>query len=338
MKLVKFCLLILILFLSGCYQDTTVSRSNLALDTVVNITIYNNGNEELLDNCFDIINNYDKKLDSFSTESTVRQINSTPKQVDNDIYELLETNLNYSRQTNGLFNPTLGTLIELWDINEPEVKEPPSPNEIKEALAHTNINNLILNNGMVSILDNNEIINLGASSKGFIADKLKEYLKDQGIDSALINLGGNILLIGNKDGEEFLVGIDNPDNTDSDYIATLSASDKSIVTSGISQRYFQDSQGNIYHHILNPFTGYPENNDLKEVVIVSDNSLDGDILSTALFLMGKDQAIEFFKNNTNDIDVILVTKDNKIYISENINDKFKLNDDFKDQYQIEVIS
>ncbi len=335
----RIILVILILFLlTGCNRDSTLTKTNLALDTVVTVTLYD-GTSENLDEAFNIINKYDNELDSYSDSSTLSKIGQEPTELEPEIYDLINENVRFYQLTGGLFNPTLGSLIKLWNINEPEVKEPPSQESINQALEHIDTTNLTLDekNKTVSIADTEEQLNLGASAKGFIAEQLKTYLENAGVHNALINLGGNVLLIGDKNGENYNIGIDNPDGGEEEVLGTISLGNKSIVTSGNYQRYFTDNEGNVYHHILDPTTGYPANNDLKEVVVITENSLEADILSTSLFLMGKDKAIEFVNKNFSNIDIILVTKDDNIYISKTLENQFKLNPNLKDKYTLRFI-
>lgn len=338
MKRLILCLFLCLVVLTGCQRSKTYTRSNVALDTVVSITLYNNGSEEILDETFNIINNYDILLDSYNLNSILRSANTEKVKLPDELFDLINKNIEFYNLTDGLFSPTLGNLIELWGINEPIVKEPPSIEEIQEALNHIDINNLELDTteGTIYVTDSEEIINLGASSKGYIADQLKEYLIEQGVDSALINLGGNIQLIGSKENRDFVIGIDNPDLSETEPIATIEVNNKSIVTSGNYQRYFTDSEGNRYHHILDPTTGYPAETDLKEVVVISDSSLEGDILSTSLFIMGKEKAIDFLEDyNNQDLEVILICKDNSIYITKNLENNFTLEPDFKNIYNVD---
>ena len=159
-------------------------------------------------------------------------------------------------------------------------------------------------------------IDLGGIAKGFIADDLKKYLLGQGVKGALINLGGNVLCIGGKEeGEPFYVGIQQPFAQRSQTIAAVAVKDVSVVSSGIYERYFKTEDGAMYHHIINPVTGYPYKNDLLGVTILSENSVDGDGLSTACFALGREKGIEYI-NSLEGVYAVFITEDEKLWYSD----------------------
>lgn len=327
-----------LIILSGC-SSKSISQTNLTFDTVATISLYGTENREILKKAFETLDVLDGELDAFSESSIIGSIDSTPKSVSPEIYDLIRKNIDIAENTGDAFNPLLGNLIELWNINEPDVHEAPNKSDIEDLLVHTDLNSLILDDKTlsISITDPQTKLNLGASAKGFAADTLKEQLIESGVKSGIINLGGNILLIGSKDGKDFNVGIDNPDRESGGVIGILKLQDKSIVTSGNYQRYFTDSQGRVYHHILDPSTGYPVENELNEVVVVADSSLEADILSTAFFVLGKEKSLEYLKENyseENRPEVLFVT-DDTIYIDERLENHFELSSDFEEKYKVE---
>jgi len=173
------------------------------------------------------------------------------------------------------------------------------------------------------------IIDLGAIAKGYAADEIVKLLKDNGVSSAIIDLGGNIFVLGKKqDGSPWKVGVQNPEKSGSDTIGFVTASDKSIVTSGVYERYFE-FEGKSYHHILNPETGYPYEKDVLGVSIVSDTSIDGDSLSTTLFALGVDEGLKLIES-LDGVNAIFITRDHNLHLSSGFKDIFTLtNDDFK---------
>ena len=157
-------------------------------------------------------------------------------------------------------------------------------------------------------------IDLGGIAKGYIADQVKNYLVEEGIEHAYINLGGNILTLGGKtDDSNFRIGIQKPFAEDGTVMAVLPVSDKSIVSSGNYERYFK-KDGKIYHHILDPSTGYPIENNLNQVTIISDKSVDGDALSTTCYALGLDEGLKLIQSMDN-IEAVFITNDNTIYKS-----------------------
>ena len=163
-------------------------------------------------------------------------------------------------------------------------------------------------------------LDVGAVAKGYIADRLRDYLEEEGIDHAMIDLGGNIIAMGSKlDGSDYNIGIQKPFDENGTPITSVKLSDKSIVTSGVYQRYFEQD-GKIYHHILDPATGYPCENNLYSVTIITDSSLTADALSTTCFLLGYEKGMNLI-NQLNNVDAVFITNDNQIHYSKNFQHK-----------------
>lgn len=166
-------------------------------------------------------------------------------------------------------------------------------------------------------------LDLGAIAKGYIADKMKEFLVSKGVKSATINLGGNVLCIGKKtDNTPFRIGIQKPFADRSETIAILDIEDKSVVSSGIYERYFE-KDGTFYHHILNPDTGYPYDNHLVSVTIISDQSMDGDGLSTSCFALGLEKGMELI-NSLPDVHAVFITDDYQLHYSDHFQEDLKV--------------
>lgn len=331
-------LLVCVIILTGC-SGTPVTKSGLLLDTVVSITVYD-GSQEDLDAAFDLISDYNDKLDAFSKTSEIGRINAdSPTVLSDDIYGLLKDSVDYQQKTGGAFDPVLGSLIDLWHIQDPEVREAPSSDEVAGALSHSGSSLLILDDQTQSaqLTDPDASVNLGADAKGFVGDQVAELLQSRGVKHALINLGGNIVAVGGKSSfEKFTIGIDNPFDTSKNPTGTLSVSDQSVVTSGDYQRYFTDSSGKKYHHILDPTTGYPADSGLTQVVVVADSSETADILSTSLFVLGKDKGLAFLKQIDPDgkIGVIFTDKEKNITVTGNLKDNYTLADEYKNEFTV----
>lgn len=336
-KLIIFLLLMSTIVFFGC-DNKIFTRSNIFLDTIVEITIYNGGSEQVLEDCFKTIEKYDGLLNSYDENSQLNEINTEFKTVDSDVYELIQRNYEFYNLSKDYFSPFLGNVIELWDFSDKSNHEIPNPDIVNNYLKQLEGVELEFSpqNYGIKINKENIKINLGATAKGFVADKLKQYLLEKDVTSAIINLGGNVNLVGDRNGQNFSVGIDSPEIGINEPIGSLSLSNKSIVTSGYSQRYFFDTDGNFYHHILDPKTGFPVNSDLKQVVIVSDSSLVGDYLSTTCFVMGEQKALDFLNelNIEDDLGYILINTKNEITVSNSLKNNFSLFDEFKEQYFI----
>lgn len=288
----------IVCFLSGCQPASPqpVSRTAFYLDTVITITIYDispSEGEKLLDQCMTLVENYENILSKTIEGSDVWNINHSagvPVTVHEDTASLLSTSWDYAAQYGGVIDPAIGTLTDLWDFSEASNHLVPSPDEITEALSHVSYTNIILSGNQVTLADPECRIDLGFIAKGYIADRLREYLLSQHVDSAIINLGGNVLTIGTKpDGTPFQVGIQNPFDDRGTTALVLSVTNCSVVSSGNYERYFEVDHI-LYHHILSTKNGYPADSGLSQVTILSANSVDGDALSTLCFILGYEKS------------------------------------------------
>lgn len=229
--------------------------------------------------------------------------------------EILGKGLEYSEKSKGGFDLAIEPVTSLWDFKAEE-PEAPAKEEIRKALKYVDYQKVSLRDGELAFSMPGMGIDLGGIAKGFIADDLKKYLLGQGVKGALINLGGNVLCIGGKeDGEPFYVGIQQPFAQRSQTIAAVAVKDVSVVSSGIYERYFKTEDGAMYHHIINPVTGYPYKNDLLGVTILSENSVDGDGLSTACFALGREKGIEYI-NSLEGVYAVFITEDEKLWYSD----------------------
>lgn len=315
---------------TGCASDT-VTRSDFALDTVVTVTIYGTKDNSLLTEPFNVIKDYDSKLDAFSSDSEIGKINAaagvSAVTVSHDTVEIIKDSLAYSKETDGAFDITVGPLVTMWNIGEPVVKDPPSADAVAAAQAQVDYTKVQVDetNNTVYLTEPGMALNLGAVAKGYISEKVKECLVKEGVTHAIVNLGGNVVLVGGKTGsEDFSVGVEDPADPDKSMVGNLTLKDKAVVTSGDYQRYFTDSSGKRYCHILNARTGYPADNDLHQVTVVADDPFKSDALSTSLFLMGSEKAQAYVKAHS-DIMVILVTTDNRVLVSNGLKDVFSFN-------------
>ncbi len=314
-------ILLLVLSLSGCSAgNIPVSKADFCLDTVVSIAIYDRIPEqesgELLEQCFGEIRRYEDLFSAEKEGSDVSLINDShgkEVKVSSETAELIDIALQYSEESHGAFDITIRPVSVLWDFKSGK-GVPPDKEDIEEALKHVGYEHVILNKADCTVrLDDPEAgIDLGGIAKGYIADRIKDFLKEKGINSAIINLGGNVLLVGSKpDGSDFKVGIEKP-FSDGEMIDELALSDCSVVTSGNYERYFYYDD-KLYHHILDTSTGYPAESGLNGITVVSERSVDGDALSTACFCLSHDGAEELLKRKDNEnIRVYFIDSDNNL--------------------------
>ena len=301
--------------LGGCKRTPDpITKTSFKLNTVVTVTIYDSSDLTLLDDALALCDEYENLFSRTRETSEIYQINQgLTDQLSPETEELLETALSYSRLSGGLFDPSIGPVSSLWDFHaeNPSVPEDAS---LQAALPLINAEKIRISNHKVA-MDEGMILDLGAISKGYIADRIKEFLLDQGVKSAVIDLGGNVLCIGSRpDGSPFQIGIRQPFEDTSSAATVLSITDQSVVTSGIYERCFTED-GVLYHHLLDPHTGYPCENELASVTIISDDSIDGDALSTCCFLMGTQKGMELI-DSLPDVRAIFITREGELLYSE----------------------
>lgn len=297
----------------GCKNNQPLSQTGFLLDTVITITIYQpNATESVLDDAFSCCSQYENMLSKTISGSEIYQINHANGKtvvVSNETADLIRSGIQYGNLSNGLFDITIGTASDLWDFKGDG--KVPDQNVLSEAISHVDYHSIKISGNEVSLLDDKAEIDLGGIAKGYIADRIKDLLIKQGIQSAVINLGGNVLTIGEKpDGSPFEIGIQKPFAAANEIATTVSVSDSSVVSSGSYERNFTKN-GILYHHILDPHTGYPIQNHLTGVTILSDHSVDGDALSTTCFLLGKEKGKELIESLPG-IDAIFISDDGSI--------------------------
>lgn len=262
----------------------------------------------------ELADHYEKLLSPNIEGSDVWKINHSNGSfvpVSEDTLSLLNTALDYARLSDGLVDPTIGSLSQLWNFGSANQAIIPDEELIARALTHIDYTAVNIKDDQVMLRDPEAQIELGFIAKGFIADKMKEFLLSEGVSSALINLGGNVLTLGSRpDGTPFRIGIQEPFSTSGTPALTLDLSDKSVVSSGNYERYFEQD-GKLYHHILSTATGYPAQSGLSQVTIISDSSTDGDALSTLCFILGYEKAASLLENHP-DIQAIFITEDGTI--------------------------
>ena len=348
MRFIKaFSALILIIILVGCSNENEVNTSKttstttvndtipaskefFAMDTYMEVDAYGDNGEKAVAKAEKEVNKLDSILSTGKSISEISKLNKNKKQVVSaDTMSLIKESVKISKETNSAFNPTIYPLMELWGFTTKNYYVP-KDNEIKPLLNYMDINNIKIDESKneVSFKDSNMKIDLGAIAKGYTSSKIIDIFKENNIKSGMVTLGGNVQVLRKKpDGSLWKVGIQNPIGED-DYLGVLQTSDKAVITSGGYERNFTKN-GKIYHHILDPSNGYPANNGLTSVTIISSDGTLADALSTSLFVMGKDKAIDFYKKSNYNFDFILYSSDNKLIISDGIKDIFSSDLDIK---------
>lgn len=334
-KLITFTILfsscsLLVSSLSGCSSSSKstspIKRTELLMGTPITLTLYDTQDTTLLDESFAHIAQLENDLSLNKSGTLLTSLNAKSGKeslvVTDALYDIVSRGLYYSELTSGAFDMTVGPLVKLWSIGLPEARIP-SEAEIQATLPLINYQRVVLDEATQSIYLTQEgmALDLGSIAKGYTADAVASFLKDKGVAHAIIDLGGNIYTLGTKpDGSMWRVGVQDPFNPRNNIVGSIEVANKSIVTSGIYERYYEEN-GVKYHHLLDPTTGYPFDNELAGVTIISDLSIDGDALSTSVFALGLEEGMSFIES-IEGVDAIFITKDYKIYITKGLQDSF----------------
>lgn len=335
--IIKYTIFILILAaviagIAFCYRnyyapvsEEPVSVQGFKLNTIVQITLYGSGDQKIAEEALKLCDQYEALFSRTLETSELWKLNhrTLPAEdgwytLSDELSELIGIGLEYSRLSSGAFDISVAPVSDLWDFTSGENNLPASE-ELTRALSLVDYRKITLDGNRIHF-ENSEIqLDLGAVAKGYIADRIRDFLVDNGVSSAVINLGGNVLCIGSHPDETpFKVGIQKPFAERNETLFTLEVFGKSVVSSGTYERYFE-KDGMLYHHILNPSTGMPYDNGLTSVTILSDTSTQGDALSTVCFALGLDAGMDLI-NQTDGAEAIFVTEDGQIHFSDHLVD------------------
>ena len=292
MKRLSLLLLALLCLLgAGCGARTdTVSREGFALNTTVSVTLYGDADGAIAQEAIALCASYEALFSRTDPDSELSRLNAGElTEVSPELAGVIGEALDYARLSEGAFDPTMGALADLWDFTG-DTPAVPDPGDIARALEGAGYEGVEVQGNRVSLPAGCRL-DLGGIAKGYIADRIRDYLTDQGVASAIIDLGGNLYCLGAKPGgAPFRVGIQYPYQDRNEVIAAMDAADLSVVTSGVYERYFEEG-GVLYHHILDSATGYPVENGLLAVTVAAPSSLAADALSTACFALGLEEGM-----------------------------------------------
>ncbi len=311
------------------------SDEQFLLGTYVRIRVYDEGKEAALKPAFDRVKELGDKITINQKGSEIDEVNEQagikPVKVSDDVYTLVKRAYEYSQDSQGGFDMAIGAITQLWRIGFDDARKP-SQEEIDQALKLVDYHKIELNDQekTVYLKEKGMIIDLGAIAKGYITDEVVKVLKKQGVTTAIVDLGGNVYVLGHSprgENQDWTVGIQDPNMARGSVLGSIKERNKTLVTSGIYERYLE-VDGKKYHHLFDPKTGYPFDNDIASVTIITDKSIDGDGLSTAVFSMGVKKGLEYVESELNNgTEAIFVTKDDKVYVTDPIKDTFKLSED-----------
>lgn len=324
-----------------------ISISSIKLNTAVQITIYDSQDKALLDDCLALCDKYELIFSRTNEKSELYKLNhrkdvsdgdfstdgqTTPYPVSGtadtwhiseDLASLLSQGLSITRESDGAFDIAIAPLTSLWDFTAEDPKVPDDA-AIQKALPLCSSDGVTIDGQDITLPSDDIQFDVGAIAKGYIADRMKDLLVKKGVKSAIINLGGNVLCIGSKpDGTPFKVGIQKPFADRNETEAVMDITGKSVVSSGIYERCFKQG-GKLYHHILNPQTGYPYDNGLISVTIISDQSVDGDALSTTCFALGLEDGLKFAEKKG--VQAVFITEDYELHYTDGFQDEINVTD------------
>jgi thiamine biosynthesis lipoprotein len=319
---------IALIFTTREKEQVPITKEFYCFGTILQLKAFGKNSEKAIKKAALRLTNMDDKMSVFKDYSEISKINFNAggalQKVSKDTYYVINKAVDYCKLSQGAFDITIRPIVRLWGIGREEERIP-SGKEIEEKLKFVNYKDIVLDeeSNSVGLMYENQEIDVGGIAKGYAADEVKKIFVKHKIKSALINLGGNVYVLGNKtDGSPWKVGIQNPLGSQGEFVGTVSASNKSIVTSGNYERYFM-MEGKKYHHILDTKTGYPSESEIISATIISDLSIDGDGLSTGVYILGVNRALELIES-LKGIDAILITKEKKIYITSGIKENFEL--------------
>lgn len=341
MKKITTLLFLFLITLCGCTnsaesssEDTKeYSRDIFAMDTYMYLKAYGEHADTALGYSSEQILSLEELFSVTSEKSDIWAINHSngePVSVSDDTIAVLNKAIEIGGKTNGALDVTIYPLLTEWGFTT-DTQQVPTDDIIADKLKLIDYTKISVKGNTVQLSDNMQI-DFGALAKGYTSDCVTDILKENGVKSALVNLGGNVHAVGTKpDGTLWKVGVQNPFSP-SEQVCILEIADKAVITSGNYERFFTDENGRKYWHILDSADGFPADNGLVSVTIVGENGLLCDALSTALFVLGTDKAIDYWKN-TADFEMILITDDEKIIYSEGLSDFIN----FTASYETEVI-
>ena len=318
--------------LTACGGTVMETTQAFAMDTVMILSAGGGETETALRAAEEELYRLDGELSRTRAESAVSRLNDTPAgtpaEVGAEVRDLIAASLDFSAATGGTFDITLAPVSSAWGFTE-DAYRVPAPEELEELLSHVGAEHVHIEGAEAVSLDQGTKIDLGAIAKGYASDRVAEIYQENGVTHGTVYLGGNAWVCGgNPEGDPWRVGVQDPARAEEAdaYVGILRMTDGFAVTSGGYQRYFEEN-GKTYHHIIDPATGYPAESGLLSVTVVADGTVGNgtmcDARSTALFVMGEKAALDFWRSGTYDFDLILVTADGRLLVTEGIADQFQ---------------
>lgn len=338
-KKIKALLLLGLVFLGGCGQASVPSVSSagtdsqsidlFAMDTAMTLTAYGDHAGEALDAASTEIKRLDALFSISSESGDIYALNHDHTvALHEDTRALLSRALEVSASTGGIFDCTIEPVMDAWGFTTQNYRVP-SADELQQLLTRVDYKQVRQNGSDVSIPADVQV-DLGGIAKGYTSDRIMQVLADNGVTSGIVSLGGNVQALGCKpDGSKWRVAVQDPENSEENF-AVIEIEDEAVITSGGYQRYFEED-GATYHHIIDPRTGYPADSGIISSTIISHDGTLADGLSTSLFIMGVDDALDYWRAHSDEFDAILMDENGTVYVTDGIADRCSLLEDRKMQ-------
>lgn len=313
-------------------ESKEYEKNLFAMDTYMTFKAYGANSEKALDDAVNTVSELEKLLSVTDKNSDVYKINSNSGSsvtVSDTVVKLISDSISFSGQTNGAFDISIYPVTKEWGFTTGDYKVP-AQETLDKLLKNVGYGKIETDTKKSAItLPKGMEIDLGGIAKGYAGQQAANLLKDSGVKSAIINMGGNVQTVGSKyDGSDWKVAIRDPID-ESKYIGYVTVSDKAVITSGGYERYFEDDNGNVWWHILNPKTAYPADSGIISVTVIGDDGMMCDALSTSLFVMGIDKSSDYWRKYKN-FEAVFVTDKNEIYITSGLKDNFVSMDNHSD--------
>lgn len=314
---------------SGSPSNQAVSENYFIFDTFVSVKVFDSRmTKDHFKEVEALLQLIDGQMNRHLEGSEINKVNKQAGigavQVSEDTFNVVQKALDYAAATNGLFDPTVGPLVDLWGVGNDYAKVP-DEEELQRTMTLVRYDQVVLDPDKLTIKlkQPGMSLDLGAIAKGYAADEIAAYLLEKGFTSAIVDLGGNIMAVGAKpDGTPWRIGLQDPSEQRGNHIGLVRVEDKTIVASGIYERFFIEN-GVYYHHIFDLRTGYPVNNGMLSVTIVADKSIDADSLSTSIFSLGLEEGMAFIEARE-DADAVFMMEDGTVHVSSGLKDKVEM--------------
>lgn len=304
----------IILCLAGCGKPQSCEVTGYYFDTNVTVKVNGSDSEALADKSLELCGKLEKEFSPTEADSELYKINHRRSQtvtVSDDMAACLSEGLKWSKLSDGAFDVTIRPVSELWDFHA-ETPKLPQEAAIKEALDKVDYRKVHLNGNQLTFESPDTQIDLGGIAKGYASGRIKKMLKQNGADSALINLGGNVSTLGRRaDGTDWKIGIQKPFAERGEILTSVETSDSCVISSGIYERYFKIN-GQLYHHIIDPRTGYPVKTQLNQASVIGTDDTVCDALSTICILEGTEKAEQLVKTQALNVHILFADRSNSM--------------------------